>query len=438
MMLRPEDDRLVDALVERARQGVGLISQEQLDDGWEQLQAPLTAAPLPAPRRPPARAWLLGFATASTLACIALLGYRLLPPAAAPALRYIVEGAAQSSGTAIAAAPGQQASLRFSDDSRVVLASATKLAVTSTDARGASLVLVDGSIEVEVKHRPSTSWQFMAGPFRVKVRGTAFRLGFAAERGYFTLHMTNGLVEVFAPTDRTIAVGAGESLELFAAPPTAPTAAATVSQPAAAAPVAPEREPDSTLPGTAPAGGKGEAARLPARKGNTHSSDRGETGANLAPLAWSELVASGRFSAVVADAEQRGLGVIIARASAAELSSLADAARYTKRSDLARQVLLAVRARFAGSEHARDASFFLGRLAESTTRQSEAALGWYDTYLGEAPRGIYASEALGREMTLLARSAPARARAIANTYLERFPRGPQADLARSLLESSPE
>ena len=130
--------------------------------------------------------------------------------------------------------------------------------------------------------------------------------------------------------------------------------------------------------------------------------------------------------------------MVIAQATAAELASLADSARYTKRHDLARQVLLAIRARFAGSEHARDASFFLGRLAEASTSRPDAALTWYDTYLGEASHGLYASEALGREMTLLARSAPERARKVARSYLERFPRGPQAELARSLLESDSE
>jgi hypothetical protein len=436
MMLGADDDRLVDALVQRARRGVGLISQDQLENGWERMQIPLAVAALPAARRAPARKLFVGLATAATLACAAILGYRLLPPSPSAALRYTLEGAAQSTGSAIVATPGQHASLQFSDDSRVVLESATKLSVTSTDARGASLVLVDGAIDVEVKHRASTSWQFAAGPFRVKVRGTAFRLGFVAERGYFTLHMTSGLVEVFAPSDRTMSVGAGESLELFAATPAAGVAGGEQAPPAA--PTLSERELENVLPSPAPAGARNEPARAPSPKSAARASERGEPGAGPTPMAWSEMVAMGQFTAVVADAEQRGLGVILARASAVDLSSLADAARYTKHADLARQALLAIRARFAGSDNARDASFFLGRLAESTIRQPGAALGWYDTYLGEAPRGLYASEALGRQMTLLAGTAPARARAIARTYLERFPRGPQAELARSLLESAAE
>ena len=147
------------------------------------------------------------------------------------------------------------------------------------------------------------------------------------------------------------------------------------------------------------------------------------------------MITDGKFAQVITDAETRGLDSVLAGASAADLSSLADAARYTKRSGLARQVLLAMRSRFPGSEAARDASFFLGRLGEGAPGQPDAALGWYETYLREAPRGLYASEALGREMTLLAPRSHERAKKLAKQYLERFPHGPEADLARSLLEA---
>ena len=154
-----------------------------------------------------------------------------------------------------------------------------------------------------------------------------------------------------------------------------------------------------------------------------------------ASVAWSKLLAKGDFADVIADAERRGIGDTIAQASASDLSALADAARYTKRYDLARQVLLAKRSRFAGTDHARDASFFLGRLAEAAPDRSQSALDWYETYLREAPRGLYASEALGREMALLAPGAPEHARKVAGQYLARFPHGPQSELARSLLET---
>jgi TolA-binding protein len=153
---------------------------------------------------------------------------------------------------------------------------------------------------------------------------------------------------------------------------------------------------------------------------------------------WSDLIAKGDFFAIVQDAERRGLDVTLARGSALDLITLADAARYTRKHETARQALLALRARFAGSDRAKDAAFFLGRLSEVGPASSDAALTWYDTYLAEAGRGPYASEALGRKLTLLVRVDREQARKAARTYLQRFPQGNQADLARSVVESPAE
>jgi TolA-binding protein len=155
-------------------------------------------------------------------------------------------------------------------------------------------------------------------------------------------------------------------------------------------------------------------------------------------LSWSELIAKGDFSSIVQDAERRGLDLTLARGSAQELITLADAARYTRKYETARQALLALRARFAGSDRAKDAAFFLGRLSEVGPASSDAALTWYDTYLAEAARGPYASEALGRKLTLLVHKDRQLAHQTARTYLQRFPEGNQAELARSVVQSPAE
>jgi TolA-binding protein len=103
--------------------------------------------------------------------------------------------------------------------------------------------------------------------------------------------------------------------------------------------------------------------------------------------------------------------------------------------DLARQALFGLRARYPGTARASDAAFFLGRLAETPSSSSGAAVTWYETYLRESVQGPYAGEALGREIALLARTDRARAQKVAQLYLERFPHGTQAELAKSLLES---
>jgi hypothetical protein len=425
-MIGAGDERLVEAFVAKAQQGLGLLSPEQLEDGWERLRAAPVADRPPVGRRSASRTWLFGFATASALAILALVVHRALPPPATPPLRYVLEGTAVANGNTVSSLPGEPARLRFSDASRVDLGPATKVSVAFMDARGARVEVLDGSVEVDVQHRADTAWQFTAGPFRVLVKGTAFRLDFDALRATLSLRMTKGLVEVSAPPHRTLAVGAGESVELQADLPRPETGAPANHAPTVSAPA-------PAAPEVAPASTRVESPRLPVRRTPPRPNETGEAAEPPPPIAWSGLLATGNFSGVVADAERRGLDKVLYQASAAELASLADSARYTRRYALAQKVLLTIRARFQGTEPAKDASFFLGRLAESGG--PEAAVDWYDTYLREAPRGLYASETLGREMTLLARTSPAQARKIARAYLGRFPHGPQAELARSLLES---
>ena len=121
-------------------------------------------------------------------------------------------------------------------------------------------------------------------------------------------------------------------------------------------------------------------------------------------------------------------------ASSDDLLALADAARYRRRTDLARDALLAERRRFPGSPHSLDAAFLLGRVEEAGGHGPERAIQWYDEYLIRAPTGTYASEALGRKMTLTSKlGGTSRARPIAEEYLRRFPAGTYAGPARAIV-----
>jgi ferric-dicitrate binding protein FerR (iron transport regulator) len=433
-MVDPSSERRVEAFVALTEHEFGIISQEQLDRGWQRIEEPLvgqrsTQRQISRPEGRKWRMWVAGFAAACAVPALALLAFRVLPTRTEPALRYVIEGPAASQGNAIASPSGSASRLNFSDQSRIDLGPSTNMTVEGLDARGARIGLVDGALDVYVKPRGNASWRFMAGPFRINVKGTAFHLAFAADRGRLTLQMKSGLVEVIAPSNRTISVGGNESLELYAQPTQAeapPLAAPSAPSPVVAGQVEP-----------AAANAGRNASLSPRWSGPAEPARRRMAIPTSQPVsvAWPKLLAKGDFADVIADAERRGMGDTIARANPSDLSALADAARYTKRYDLARQVLLAMRTRFAGADHARDASFFLGRLAEAVPDRTEAALGWYETYLREAPRGLYASEALGREMALFAPNAPERARKVAAQYLARFPHGPQSELARSLLEA---
>jgi hypothetical protein len=156
-------------------------------------------------------------------------------------------------------------------------------------------------------------------------------------------------------------------------------------------------------------------------------------------LSWTDSVATGDYSAVLLDAERRGVSAVLTEGSLTELVALADAARLSGRNELAKRALLAQRARFPRAGAAKDAAFFLGRIADDHELSPASAMPWYEmpwyeTYLSEAPRGHFAAEAFGRKMVALSKqSGRAAAREAAAEYLKRFPSGPHVSVARELL-----
>ena len=407
-MTEVRTQKIVDAVAGVTRNGIGQVSPEQLDLGWQRLEDALDQGKCPS------------------------------VPIVAPATRsdaplhFVVEGSTLGPGEAIRTGNTAPARLVFSDTSEIRVGPATQVKVQALDAHGSRIMLADGELDVQIRHRPGTSWRFDAGPFSVKVVGTAFHLAYEAGRGRLALQMMSGVVEARGPTDdRVFTLRAGESLELSrgAAPNLAPARPAVVAPaPAPApAPASTELVPPSIEPAwshIAPTAARRHAPRAEPAFPESES--------------WARLIARGDFAGVVRAAERRGIDAALAGAPASDLTALADAARYTRHNDLARQALLGLRARFPGTARASDAAFFLGRLAELTPTSASAALAWYETYLDESGRGPYAGEALGREIALLAHSDRVRARKAAQTYLERFPHGTQAELAKSLLESAPE
>ena len=145
-------------------------------------------------------------------------------------------------------------------------------------------------------------------------------------------------------------------------------------------------------------------------------------------------MAAGQWDRVLAEVDRAGVKQTLAHASSEDLLALADAARYRRRTGLARAALLAERDRFPGSPPPWTPRFCSAVCEESRQGEIGEAVRWYDTYLAGAPTGTYASEALGRKMiaTKGLRGAAA-AESLAREYLRRFPAGPYAGAARELL-----
>lgn len=352
------------------------------------------------------------FVTLSTvsLACaaavVALLWVRRPAPSLADqTLTYTVNGQPPARGGYVASEVTTEPLLSFSDGTRVRLARRTRGRVVELAGRGARIALEDGVADVEVVHRPGAQWVFEAGPFVIAVHGTAFSLGWSARDARLDLRMRSGVVSVAGPVP-------GGEVELKAGQSLALTVGRDVSG---------RSDVPSDAPGVSPPAVEPSRARPSRRE---------------VKLDWPTRLANGDAAGIVSEARRRGVAWVLESSSSSDLSALADAARFQRDGELARQALRAQRRRFAGSPRAAEASFLLGRLEDETDSGRARALDWYDRYLKEAPHGTYVSEALGRQMLVLEETGQhAAAAVIAADYLHRFSGGTYAHAARAILRA---
>ena len=311
-------------------------------------------------------------------------------------------------GDLVRAAADVPKPLRFSDGSSVVLEEGGRLRVLATDAKGARVLVEDGTVEVKVAsgRLGKKQWSFEAGPFSVRVTGTKFKLSYRAAEQTFGLETQEGQVVVAGGClDRPRAVAAGHRLDLVcpakplpslagANPPTRSLAASASAEPSMA----------------------------------TASASRG--------VAWRELLATGHLEDGLRAAEHAGFDKVCQTATSRELLVLADAARLFEHKARAATALRVLRQRFPSSADASTAAFTLGRLAfEQKHDYPEAAL-WFATYLHEQPAGPLMGDAFGRLMEARLRAGDqAGARLDAEQYLRRFPEGPYASQAYGILSN---
>lgn len=305
---------------------------------------------------------------------------------------------------------GSDTQIRFSDGSEVVLEPGADTHIQKLDENGGRVSIDEGTARVAIAKRPGASWTVDAGPYTVKVTGTAFSVHWSKKEQAFEIAMVSGSVIVTGPlVGSGMALHAGQRVRTGKGKLLIDTTDAARSKVSSVAPTPIDLDALPLSADAPPAPGAG----LPG-----------------GALDWSRRAAQGEFAAVIEAAERRGLDVTLATASLADLAALADSARYARRASLAKRVLMAERKRFPASSAARDAAFFLGRLAED---DGSGALEWYDRYLADSPRGTYASQALGRKMMLVYQQrGAASARAIADDYLARYPSGPYAAAARKM------
>ena len=412
-------------LVELACEELGDMSARRRAEGYAKLNAR---------RSPGKRRARLAVSLAAALAVVGVLfiGRHWLGLHRTGTLSYAVEGGRLEPGGAIEATGTTEPTLRFSDGTEVVFLAGGRGRVRSVDEHGARIALT-GKAKVEVVHWRGAHWLFDAGPFMITVKGTAFTAEWREADERLEVVLKTGSVAVSGPvSDEAITLRAGQRLIISARDKEVVIRdidAATETNAVASVLARPWENGVNNAPPSPP-----EAA--PSEKVTHRPASTPGTAATSAPPSapsnWTAELAAGRFANILQQAEQRGLETSLGEVSSEDLAALADAARYSRREDVARRALTAQRRRFPQSARANDAAFLLGRL-EETAQHPELALAWYERCLTESPRGTYTSEALGRKMTVVQRLyGAARARPIADDYLRRFENGTYAAAARAL------
>lgn len=374
----------------------------------------------------PRLAWVSGAALAL------LLGFSMLMPRRPTALTFTVDGSGFAVKSWLAAPESAPLRVDFSEGTQLRLAPAARAKITEIGAHGASLALEAGELHAEVVHQASSAWRVEAGPFTVNVTGTVFDVNWEPGTEQLTVTVSRGSVSVRdSSTGSEQAVRAPQTLRTTASlhrfelsqtdAPQLPSPSPSALGPqvpassASTASVAPEAASDAPDASAAP-------SALAPSKADSEASE------------WRALARRGSLREAFASAEALGFTQTCASASAAELLLLGDGARLSGKPDRAVEALLALRQRYPSDPRRAAAAFALGKVAFDQRGAYEQAAAWFSTSLREQPRGPLAREAAGRLIEALRRADDsAGARRAAREYLDTYPEGPHADLARSVL-----
>jgi TolA-binding protein len=294
-----------------------------------------------------------------------------------------------------------------------------------------------GSANVSVKKRKGAAWRVSLGPFHVDVTGTRFDIDWDPASDKLVLQMHEGSVIVSG-----CAFGSGRPVVAGeTAQASCRDARLSISTRVKGAPT----KEHGSLAGAGAGKTSVDEPNAPMDEGRSsaveHATPPGLAtrtvpaigGQQPTAIDWRELVRNGRHHEALDAAEAAGFSSECMKASAADLVALGDAARFTGRLERASEAYQAVRRRFPGHERAAVAAFALGRIAFDQRGDFADATRWFRTYLGEQPGGRLARDALGRLMESLSRMGDAvGARSEAKRYLERYPTGPHAEMARRL------
>ncbi|MEO5768103.1 MAG: FecR domain-containing protein [Polyangia bacterium] len=109
----------------------------------------------------------------------------------------VMNGAVGPGGFVRPTAPG--ATILFSEGSEVALGEAARARVDNLTSDGGHVVVESGSVHAQIVHRKHARWFVDAGPYTIRVTGTAFHVKWSWEQERLDIRMDRGSVVVTGP-----------------------------------------------------------------------------------------------------------------------------------------------------------------------------------------------------------------------------------------------
>ena len=301
----------------------------------------------------------------------------------------------------------------FSDGSSIQLNANTRTRFIDIGDTGAEMLVERGSLVADIVHTGASQWRFFAGPFDVRVTGTRFALTWDHRRGFFSVEMAEGSVVVNGPMmAEPSAVAAGENLNAWVDEDRMEIALNDTVDTQNALP---------DIPGNPTA----RAIHSIKNPLETASSDGDmlsrETGAEVEKRETHRL--------------RKKDEPHCPEITASLALSRADSERRDGRWTAAVSTYETIRRCCPNSKARSLAAFNLGKIAFDNRRDWIAAARWFEHYIEEQQGEGPVREALGRLMESYLKAHRLQvAREVAERYLAKYPTGPHAALATSVLE----
>ncbi|MBN2529056.1 MAG: FecR domain-containing protein [Deltaproteobacteria bacterium] len=333
-------------------------------------------------------------------------------------------------------------SVVFTDNSKILLKKGATGRVLTEHGHCVHFLLEQGRARVNVKHYSDTNWLIDAGPYKVAVIGTQFLISWDPNDQVFELKMIEGIVKITGPnvaegkliSKKETFIAGVASGEIPILPDENAEHTDTVGDDTSIRSDTQTHAGESAVQephikqSASSRGSRDNKSRKVLSKTKTLDAAPSE-------ISWQALNREGKYAEVVADARKMGLAKVFGTKPTSELLQLGDAARLQKDWALSKDAYLALRKREPAGRNAAIAAFSIGRIAFDAHRDFGAAARWLEIYLKEAPNGRLEREALGRLMEAQQKSGNITgARRSAARYLNKFPRGPHADVANSILK----